>query len=60
MGEALMRARFVLLAAMMFPLLGCGKNAIHFMREGGPVAQAGTPALPRVWGAAEAHDDRIQ
>ena len=34
-----MTVRLVLLAAMMLPLLGCGKNAIHFMREGGPVAQ---------------------
>ena len=48
-----MTVRCVLLAAMMLPLLGCGKNAIHFMREGGPVAQAPkveqTVTLRKVW-----------
>ena len=48
-----MTVRCVLLAAIMLPLLGCGKSAIHFMREGGPVAQAPkveqTVTLRKVW-----------
>ncbi|MED5408639.1 MAG: outer membrane protein assembly factor BamB, partial [Pseudomonadota bacterium] len=35
-----MKIRFVLLTAVTLSLLGCGKSAIHFMREGGPVADA--------------------
>ena len=48
-----MRIRFVLLAAVAWSLVGCGKSAIHFMREGGPVAQAPKveqiTALRKVW-----------
>ena len=48
-----MTARLVLLAAMILPLLGCGKNGIHFMREGGPVAQVPaveqTATLRKLW-----------
>ena len=48
-----MTARLVLLVAMILPLLGCGKNAIHFMREGGPVAQVPaveqTATLRKLW-----------
>jgi outer membrane protein assembly factor BamB len=48
-----MKVRLVLLAAMMLPLLGCGKSAIHFMREGGPVTQAPTveqtATLRKLW-----------
>ena len=37
----------------MLPLLGCGKSAIHFMREGGPVTQAPTveqtATLRKLW-----------
>lgn len=48
-----MTARLVLLAAMLLSLLGCGKSAIHFMREGGPVAEVPTveqtAALRKLW-----------
>ena len=48
-----MKMRFVLLAAVAWSLVGCGKSAIHFMREGGPVAQAPKVeqiiALRKVW-----------
>ena len=48
-----MKMRFVLLAAVAWSLVGCGKSAIHFMREGGPVAHAPKVeqiiALRKVW-----------
>ena len=48
-----MKIRFVLLAALVVSLSGCGKSAIHFMREGGPVTKAPkveqTAALRKVW-----------
>jgi outer membrane protein assembly factor BamB len=48
-----MKSRFVLLVAVAVSLSGCGKSAIHFMREGGPVAQAPkvekAAALRKVW-----------
>ena len=45
-----MKIRFVLLTAVTLSLLGCGKSAIHFMREGGPVADA-----PKVAQTASLH-----
>ncbi|HCK75835.1 MAG TPA: outer membrane protein assembly factor BamB [Gammaproteobacteria bacterium] len=48
-----MKMRFVLLAVAAMSLLGCGKSAVHFTQEGGPVAQTPkveqTAMLRKVW-----------